>query len=76
MADDIDLANDIAEIYISDAIRTARARQVAEPSDGICKTCGTTIEPERLHANPAALMCSDCAIEAEANKRRAQRTGG
>ena len=47
---------------------------MTEPSDG--KACGNTIEPGRLHANPAARLCSDRAIEAEANRKRTQRAGG
>ncbi len=74
--DEADLANDFAEKFAADALRLARAQMDAAPSTGICKSCQAVIEPERLHANPAARQCCDCAAEDEAARKRAQRLGG
>lgn len=73
--DEADLANDRAEQFVADALRTARAKTDATPSTGVCQSCGDVIEPERLRANPTAQLCRDCAAEEEDAKKRAQRLG-
>ena len=74
--DEADLANDFAEKFAADALRAARAQMGTVPSTGVCQSCQAVIEPERLHANPAARLCCDCAAEEEAARKRAQRVGG
>lgn len=74
--DEADLANDRAELFNTEAVRAARAKIDRSPSDGICKSCHDAIEAERLHANPSARLCRDCAAEDESARRRAQKVGG
>jgi len=74
--DDADLANDKAEQFNSDAVRAARAKMDATPSNGICESCRDAIEPERLHANPAARLCCECAADEETDRKRRQKVGG
>jgi RNA polymerase-binding transcription factor DksA len=75
--DEVDLANDRAEQFNTDAVRAARAKMdAAPPSNGICDSCRDAIEPERLHANPAARLCCGCAAEEEADLKRRQKVGG
>ena len=74
--DEADLANDRAEQFNAAAVRAARAKKDATPSNGICESCRDAIEAERLHANPAARLCCECAAEEEADRKRRQRVGG
>jgi len=74
--DEADLANDRAEQFTTDALKLARAKMDAAPSTGICQSCRDAIEVERLHANPAARLCRDCAAEEEADRKRRQKVGG
>jgi len=74
--DEADLANDRAEQFTADALRTARLKVDVTPSTGICQSCGETIEQERLQVNPTARLCCDCAAEEEVARKRAQRVGG
>jgi len=73
--DEADVANDRVEQFVTDALRSIRAKVEATPSSGICQSCQDVIEPERLQANPAARLCRDCAAEDEAARKRAQRLG-
>jgi RNA polymerase-binding transcription factor DksA len=57
-------------------VRAARAKMDKPPSNGVCRSCHELIEPERLHANPSAHLCCDCAAEDEEQRRRAQKVGG
>jgi phage/conjugal plasmid C-4 type zinc finger TraR family protein len=73
--DEIDAANERVEHLTKAAIQTALDSRSRVPSSGICQTCGETIEPERLRANPYASDCRDCAAEEEAERQRLRRTG-
>ena len=73
--DDADIAFERTQQYLSEAVRATLVRRVPRPSTGICRSCGETIEPERLAVNPHAGACIDCAQEAEAAAVRARRTG-
>jgi RNA polymerase-binding transcription factor DksA len=73
--DEIDIANDRADAFVDSALKAALAGRKAPPSTGICAACEQPIEPERLLANPTARLCHDCAEDAEAERRRAGRTG-
>jgi hypothetical protein len=64
MADDIDNAMERIEAFNAVAISAVLDRPEAPLSDGICKTCGEAIEPDRLKANPRARDCAWCAAEA------------
>ena len=74
--DEIDAANERMELLNRAAIQAVLSSQPLQPSSGICRTCATQIEPERLQANPFAHTCCDCAAEAEAARQRAKRIGG
>lgn len=73
--DEVDVANDKAEQFTAEAVRAARAKMGAQPSNGICRSCNETIEADRIRANPSAQLCCDCAAEEEEAKKRAQRLG-
>jgi len=51
------------------AIQDALDR-IADGTYGLCASCGDPIRKERLLAMPEALMCTDCAEEAEGNWAR------
>jgi len=74
--DEADIANDRAEQFTAEALRNLRKQADTTPSTGICKSCGESIETERLKVNPAARLCCDCAEEEETARKRAQRLGG
>ncbi len=40
-------------------------QKIEEGSYGICESCGSEIEQERLEANPAASLCFTCATQKE-----------
>jgi RNA polymerase-binding transcription factor DksA len=73
--DDMDVASAYEEAFNEAAVSAARARQNGPLSTGICQSCHERIEPERLHANPRARLCSDCAAEDEARLERLRRCG-
>ncbi len=73
--DEADLANEKAEQFAADALRQICQRAEQPPSTGICRSCGETIEPERLAVNPTAHLCRDCAIEEEEARKKAHRLG-
>ena len=75
MADEIDNAMGRIEAFTTGAIAAVVDRPQAPLSDGICKTCGADIEPERMKANPRARDCAECAADAEEEARRAKRRG-
>lgn len=74
--DEIDAANERVEHMTVAAIRAALSSRPTALSTGICQSCDHLIEPERLHANPYASTCRDCAAEEEFERLRARRTGG
>ena len=74
--DEIDTANERAELMTNMAIQVALSRQPKAPSSGVCRACGQAIEAARLQANPAAPTCCDCAAEAEAEYQRRRKLGG
>lgn len=74
--DEIDAANERVEYLTVAAIRAALGGRPRTLSSGVCQSCDLSIEPERLHANPHALTCRDCAAEEEVARLRARRTGG
>ena len=74
--DEVDLANERAELLNSAALNAALHKKVERPSTGVCCDCGEAIEAGRLQANPHAQDCVDCAAEAEIERLRLQRTGG
>lgn len=73
--DEIDLATERTESFTLMALQATLRRTGAEPSNGICRTCGMDIEPERLRVNPYAPHCCDCAAEEEDRSKRAKRCG-
>lgn len=76
MADDIDRADARIEAFLSSSLDAALAPfRNAAPSDGICKTCGADIEPDRLAALPMARDCKDCAQDLADMTVRQRRTG-
>lgn len=63
--DEIDAANEREEYMTMAAIRTALNGRPRVLSSGVCQSCDLPIEAERLHANPYAVTCRDCAAEQE-----------
>lgn len=74
--DEIDTANERADLMNRMAIQATLNRLSREPSKGICRACGEAIEAARLHANPSAPTCYDCAAEEEAERQRRRKVGG
>ena len=74
--DEVDLANERAELLNSAALNAALHKKTERPSTGVCRDCGEVIGVGRLQANPHAQDCADCAADAEAERLRLQRTGG
>ena len=73
--DDVDFATERAESFNASAIQMALHRPAAPLSNGICQSCDADIEHERLHVNPHARLCCDCAEEEEEERRKAMRRG-
>lgn len=73
--DDVDFATERAESFNTSAIQSVLKRQQATLSSGICQSCDAEIEDERLHANPHAKLCHDCAEEEEMARLKARRCG-
>jgi phage/conjugal plasmid C-4 type zinc finger TraR family protein len=73
--DQVDIANDKAEQFIADSLRSARVKVETAPSTGICKTCNQEIPQKRLLAVPTSHQCSHCASEEEEDERRSKKTG-
>jgi len=74
--DEVDLANERAELLNSAALKSALNKKTERPSTGFCRDCGEAIEAGRLQVNPHAQDCADCAADAEIERLRIQRTGG
>ncbi|HIJ61159.1 MAG TPA: TraR/DksA family transcriptional regulator [Rhodospirillaceae bacterium] len=73
--DDIDLATERNEIFISAAVQAVLGRLSGPPSSGVCRSCSEPIEPQRLKLAPSTCLCSGCAVEAELNQQRTRRCG-
>jgi RNA polymerase-binding transcription factor DksA len=73
--DDIDCAAERVEAFNAVALKAVLDRMAGPTSSGICRACGCSIEEERLHANPHARHCRECADELEAETRRKNRCG-
>lgn len=73
--DDIDCAAERIDAFNTVALQAVLARSAGPASTGVCRACGSLIEPERLRANPHARHCKDCAAEIEAESRRSHRCG-
>lgn len=73
--DDIDLAAERTDMLNAAAIQAVLGRTESVLSDGVCRACNESIEPERLQANPYAKHCRDCADEMESRARQARRCG-
>jgi len=79
MADEIDLANEIAERHTSEALRAALSAATGPRrpvnATGRCRSCKEEIESERLLGDPTADLCGFCAAEAEEIAAKRRRTG-
>jgi len=73
--DEIDFASERAESFNAMALQMVLQKMNAARSSGVCRACNMPIEAERLHANPHALHCCDCAEEEEARSQRVKRCG-
>ena len=73
--DQVDIANDKAEQFIAESLRSARAKAETAPSTGICKSCNQEIPMERLMAVPTSHQCSHCASQDEEDNKRSVKTG-
>ena len=73
--DEIDFACERAESFNAMALQMVLQRIDSGRSSGICRACHAPIETERLHANPHARHCCDCAEEEEQRSQRAKRCG-
>lgn len=70
-----EVADDEAQDTVSDAATAHALRELAEVdaallriregSYGVCAECGDAIAPARLHAVPAAALCTACQGESE-----------
>lgn len=67
MADIIDDASALEEVFRRSAIAKATAPKyvAAAGNNGLCLSCDAPIGEKRLAANPHAVLCIDCAREAE-----------
>lgn len=79
--DDIDHAQDHAnrqaEAILADVrARNAAASSVDRPALRICVDCPDPIEARRLVANPAAIRCTACQADAEAQSSSRLRPRG
>ncbi len=74
--DEIDCAWEHVEAFTNGALSaTLTRRSHAHLSNGTCKACDSSIEDERLRANPYAQHCCDCATEEEEKRQRMKRCG-
>jgi RNA polymerase-binding transcription factor DksA len=73
MADEIDMAQPNVDAFTAASL--AALQRVTAKGNGICKACGHHIEPERLAVKPDALLCIECAGEAEEFAKRRSLTG-
>ncbi len=74
-ADALDCAADLSLWTIAQATHLAARRRLAQAEQalarlregtyGVCQECGQAIDPERLEALPAAVLCVDCQRKAE-----------
>ena len=68
---DAEVERDLAELREIGLVLGA----IADKSYGICKECGSPIDPRRLVAQPAALRCRECQVVAEGGKTAVARAG-
>jgi RNA polymerase-binding transcription factor DksA len=73
--DEIDSAAERIDAFNAVALRAVLTRLDGPSSSGICQECGTTIEADRLKANPRARHCRECADEIEQESKRARLCG-
>ncbi|OJX77464.1 TraR/DksA C4-type zinc finger protein [Magnetospirillum sp. 64-120] len=73
--DDIDCAAERIDAFNKVALQMVLARTSGPASSGVCKACGSLIEPERLRVTPHARHCTECAEELEAESLRKNRCG-
>lgn len=73
--DQVDIANDKAEQFIAESLRSARVKVETAPSTGICKSCNQEIPMERLLAVPTSHQCSHCASQDEEDTKRSKKIG-
>lgn len=70
MADDCDLATDLAEREREAILSRRRAVQApAAVGDRTCRDCGDPIEPRRLAVLPTTTWCAECARDADRRSR-------
>jgi phage/conjugal plasmid C-4 type zinc finger TraR family protein len=69
MADEVDMANDRAELERARSIEALRARMsVIRESAEECVTCGAIIPPARREAVPGVQECVGCASAREGRR--------
>jgi RNA polymerase-binding transcription factor DksA len=74
--DELDYAWEHVELFTQSALNATLTRKGRmAPSTGVCKSCLTPIESDRLKANPNARLCCECAIEEEEMSQRQRRCG-
>lgn len=70
VADEIDRANDTADLYLQHALhRCLKTREVNIYTGFECIECGDEIGEKRKRALPKASRCIDCQIALEAQQR-------
>jgi DnaK suppressor protein len=62
---DAEVERDLAELRDIDQVLGA----IADGSYGVCRECGSRIDPRRLAAQPTALRCLGCQAAAEGGRR-------
>jgi phage/conjugal plasmid C-4 type zinc finger TraR family protein len=69
--DEIDRANDLAQMHLDAAIKAARGVMPPDMrSAETCEDCGAAISSARQIAVPGCTMCTDCATKFEGRRLR------